>query len=416
MITPGQCSQPFTWKDGRCVIASTFSSTLAVYDLLTQQVVDTLQFCFSPPGNRISCIGKLGETDFLVSFGFGQVLFLSFEASEKTSISSCNVDVYNVTITCCTFSADNLYFVCGYENGVLKIFSVDNGETLQTIDLKQRPLACYWSKLYLWVACKKGVIKLSKALTHTTILESALESALVEFPVEIDLILKFAEGVLVFQSLTSSEILISKTFDEEMQQCQKASNGRYTGCSVAISSDGRAFLVHREALKFELWEIDCKNSWQLISWRDLKVDRSAEPVWFCLTGTQNSRVMVVLINDEIFSLNFSSIKSTPQMCRLARKFNTYHVSDVIYVAPKFLIIRERSCIFFIDLLNAEIICVLYVGVNAEDTLSHLSLRGAHLFVVDKTDIKYFTIHNIENCLQPLLSQNNWQIALGSFTT
>ena len=138
MVTPGQCSQPFTWKDGRCVIASAFSSTLAVYDLLTQQVVDTLQFCFSPPGNRINCIGKLGETDFLVSFGFGQVLLLSFEASEKTSISSCNVDVYNVTITCCTFSADNLYFVCGYGNGVLKILSVDNGITkkrLQTLTI-----------------------------------------------------------------------------------------------------------------------------------------------------------------------------------------------------------------------------------------------------------------------------------------
>ena len=407
-ITPGHCSMPFTWKDRKCVIPSTFSSTLAVYDSLTQQVVDTFQFCFLPPGNRISCIGKLGETDFLIMFGSSQVLLLSLKTSE-TSISPCNVDTYNEEPIGYTFSPDNLYFVCGYENGVLKIVSVDNGETLQTIDLKQRPLACYWSKFYLWVACKNGIIKLHKASTNKTILENAL----VEFSVKIDRVLKFVEGILVFQSWPNTEICILKILDEEMQQYQKISDGRYTGCSVAISSDGCAFLLHREASEFELWEINCENTWQLVSRRVLKADEKDEHFWFCLTGTHNSRVMVMLNHDHIFSLNISNGTQMPQKCKLVKEFQIHYASDVIYVAPKFLIFGDGSCICFIDLLSGETISTLHVCLNSM-YISHLALRGAHLFVVDKSDIGYFTIQNIENCLQPLLSQKNWQLALGSF--
>lgn len=396
MIQQGQCSKPFTWKNRKCVIASVVSSTLAVYDLITQEFVDTFRLCSLPPGIRSRYIEKINETDLLILIGCSQVLLLSFGSSVATSICPCNVDAYNVRSTCFTFSSDNLYFVCGYENGVLKILSVDNGETLQTIDLKHRPLACYWSKLYLWVACENGVIKLRKASsTHTTILENTLETALAEYPAKIDPFPKFAEGVLVFQSLTNSEIFVSKIFDEEMQQFQKISNGGHIRCSVSISSDGCAFLLQREASEFELWEIDCENSWQLVSRRVFEINLMYCLFQFCLTGAKNSRVMVMLRSSQIFFLNFLGNTRSPQKYELPLTLEFDALSlDVIYVAPKFLIIREKSCIFFIDILNGKTIFSLVVDSNRFHKFSYIALRGAHLFVVDRGDITHITIHNV----------------------
>ena len=295
------CSKPFTWKDRKCIILPTSPSTLAVYDYINKEIVDTFRFSFLPPDAFISCLGKLDETDFLIWFGCNQVLLLSLKTSAETSISPFNVNVHNKRITCSTFSPDNLYFVCGYENGILKILSVDCGKTLQTIELKKKPLACYWSKLHLWVTCEKGVIKLCKVSTPTAVLDNVLEQALVEFPVKIRYVFKFEEGVLVFDSFErENNIYISTISDEKEQKFKIFHNtGRYVD-SVAISSDGRACLLHRKPSEFELWEMDSKNNWQLVSKGVLEVEESYERFWFCLTGAQNFRVMIMLTSDHIF--------------------------------------------------------------------------------------------------------------------
>ena len=411
VITDQHCSKPFTWKDRKCIMSWNSSSALSVYDCINQEVVYIFRLGFVPPGIHVSCIGKLSKTDFLIQLGFNQVLLLSLETSEENFVSPCNVDVTSEKITCSTFSPDNLYFVCAYENGVLKILSVDCGKTLQTIDLKQSPLDCYWSKLYLWVACEKGVIKLRKALTHTTVLENDPKNVVVEFPVKIYRVLKFAEGVLVFESFPHARnIYVLNSFDENRLQLQKISDRGYIVSSVAISSDGRACLFHRNHSEFDLWEIDSENNWQLVSKRMLEVDENHERFWFCLTGAQNSRCIILLTSDHIFSRDFSSSTQTAHKCELATKFNDYYVSDVIYVTSNILIVRQQSSIYFIDVLNGKTISKLYGSLTGA-VVSYLPSHGVRLFVGNYGDIKCFTVRNIEKCLPLLFSHKYWQVKL-----
>ena len=365
-----------------------------------------------PPDAFISCLGKLDETDFLIWFGCNQVLLLSLKASAETSISPFNLNVHNKRITCSTFSPDSLYLVCGYENGVLKILSVDCGKTLQTIKLKQKPLACYWSKPHLWVTCEKGVIKLCKVSTPTTVLDNVLEQTLVEFSVKIRDVLKFEEGVLVFDSFERENNIYISTISDENEQKFKIfyDTGRYVD-SVAISSDGRACLLHRKPSKFELWEMDRKNDWHLVSKEVLEVEENYERFWFCLTGAQNFRVMIMLTSDHIFSLNFSINIQTKHKCTLATKFNDYYVSDVIYVAPGILIIREQSWIYFIDVLNGKTISKLYGSLTGAAEAYYLASRGVRLFVEHYDDIRSFTVRNIEKFPPSLFSEKYWQVRL-----
>ena len=144
----------------------------------------------------------------------------------------------NSVVECCTVSPDNLYIACCYENCILTIKSVDNGETLQTVVLQHPPQACWWSESYLWVVCRGVVVKYSYDSTNTTVLGNDLQECDINF----HKVLKFAEGVLVVSLNKEDEISIFKICNEKLcsQQCPRS----ILASSVAISSDGCAVLLY----------------------------------------------------------------------------------------------------------------------------------------------------------------------------
>ena len=140
---------------------------------------------------RIDCVSKLDAANFLVCLDSDLVVILSFTTTnhEESSVA----DFVNSVIKCCTISPNNLYIACCYENWILTITSVDNGETLQIVVLQHPPQACWWSESFLWVVCKGVVVKYSYDSTSTALLGNGLEECNINFC----RVLKFAEGVLV---------------------------------------------------------------------------------------------------------------------------------------------------------------------------------------------------------------------------
>ena len=91
----------------------------------------------------------------------------------------------------------------------------------------------------------------------------------------------------------------------------------------------------------------------------------------------------------------------------------YHVSDVIYVTPDILIIREQSWISFIDVLNGsyKTISKLYVSLTGAAEVYYLASHGVRLFVKSYGDIRSFAVHNIEKFRPSLFSEKYRQVRL-----
>ena len=209
VVVPDQTPKEyFTWENRKCVI-SVYPSTLEVCDVKNEEVIDRFHIDCFPPTTDIDCMSKLDETNFLCCFNSRHVVVLSLKTSEKTS----GVSYVNSLLQCVTVSPDHLYVACCYENCVLAIKNVDNGETLQAVQLQMVPEACWWSELYLWVVCKGVVLKFSCHSANEEILKSDPE----ECPLNLHRVLKFDVGVLVFQVDNKNwyEIRVSKICDDK---------------------------------------------------------------------------------------------------------------------------------------------------------------------------------------------------------
>ena len=135
-ITP---AESFTWKNRKCQILSC-STTLIVYDVINREVIDRFQIDCLPAGTDIHCISKLGGTNFLLSRDSMHKVVLSLETSEESSVVSY---VFPHASFQATLSPDHLYVACCYyDYNALTIRSVDNGETLETVELQKPPEAC----------------------------------------------------------------------------------------------------------------------------------------------------------------------------------------------------------------------------------------------------------------------------------
>ncbi len=207
---------------------------LEVYDIVHQEIIDTFQISCLPSFTEITYISYLGERNFLIYFGVRLVLVLTLEASSEPLVAPV---VNSGNVKCCALSPDNLYVACCYENRILTIMSVNNLKSLQTLDLKEPPEACWWSKFYLWVVCNGVILKYPYHATNCNVLENVLEECSIS---PHSRVLKFAEGVLV---LYHEKVVIFKICNEKrcLQQILEVaiSSDGYPG-HVAISSDGCA--------------------------------------------------------------------------------------------------------------------------------------------------------------------------------
>jgi hypothetical protein len=410
LITNKQCSEPFTWNGRKCVLLSS-SLPFVVYDVIKQEVVDTFRIDCLPCGSRIMWVSKLDGTDFLICFNNNELILLSFESNHTTEFL-VHPFVSNADIICHTLSADNLYIAYCYEKCIV-IRSVD-GNLMQIVGLNQPPVACWWSELYLWIVSGGGVVvKYPCDSTCRIVLGNNEEECTIKF----DFVLKFAEGVLVIK--LEDEISILKICDNKLCP-QQIPDHHFCARNVAISADGCAVLLYDPGLlssgESQVWEIACENKWELISSKGFIFDEDdgywdyVENSWLFLAGTQNSRRSVWLAyakdlflspcdNDNSLCLSFIDISSETET---SREISIDCVSGIVYLPPDFLIIHEHVWMHLVNVSEGKIIAKLYLGkqdIYQTEILSYFASRDALLFLL-KNDIKYFKIHNFENCLKP----------------
>ena len=421
------CSTPFVWKGRKCVLTSYATSALVVYDYLNQQVIDTFQISSLPSSDVINYIANLGENNFLFCVKDYILFVLSLESSSGfPAFSFINDFIYPIIYA---LSPDNLYVACSYGSPILRIMNVDNGETLQTVAPKQKPLACWWSDLYLWVVCEGSVVvKYPYISTHRNVVGNDAEECSIDCD---DDVLKFEEGVLVCREV-NRKISISKICGKNLsrQQILDSKIGRF--CKVAISSDGCAVLLYdkydsylfdpyssrlyetdrsrlyetdRSCLYgtdlsrlYELWEMGSENKWELHSTGKLNplTDRG------CLAGKQNSRCLFWLFRQDFDLRTTSAVRSidfsdpTPESIvhQLPIKLSMH--PDVIYVDCKLLMCLDCPHIHFIHVPDGTVITSLYVG-EIRRSFFVPSKRLLFLFIGNGI-IKHFKIHNIDKYL------------------
>ena len=123
----------FTWKNRKCQISSC-ASTLFIYDFINRERVDRFQIDCLPVGTEVDCISKLDGTNFLLSLHSTNIVVLSLETSEESSVvpyysSNASFEV--------TLSPDHLYVASCYNKyNVLTIKSVDNIEQWKLLNCK----------------------------------------------------------------------------------------------------------------------------------------------------------------------------------------------------------------------------------------------------------------------------------------
>ena len=397
------CSKPCLWKGRKCVLTSCETSALVFYDYINQQVIDAFQISSLPSFDSINYIANLGENNFLVCVQDNflvcvqdNFLFvLSLESSSGFSaFSFINDKTYPIFWA---LSPDNLYVACSYGSPILRIMNVDNGQTLQTVTPKQKPIACWWSDLYLWVVCEGSVVvKYAYTSTHRNVVGNCVE----ECPIDCDDdVLKFEEGVLVYSEV-NRKISISKICGKNLsrQQILDSKMGRF--CKVAISSDGYAVLLYDKLhpFLFELWEMGSENKWELHSTGKLNPLTKCG----CLAGKQNSRSLLCLLRPDfkldkksaLCSIDVSDATPESIVHQLPIKLSD---PDVIHVDCKLLICLEHTHIHFIHVPDSTVISSLYVG-DIRKSFFVPSKRLLFLFIGNGI-IKHFKIHNIDKYLR-----------------
>ena len=139
-----------------------------------------------------------------------------------------------------------------------------------------------------------------------------------------------------------------------------------------------------------------ENKWELHSTEKL----NPSTVCGCLTGKQNSRCLVWLVNS-VDDLRGSSDLS-PHELPGATYGAVYQVpisvsySDVFYVDSKLVVCYYLDSIYFIDVLDGEVISCIYM-YDIDNVFFFPSKRLLLLFV-GNIIIKRFKIHNINKYL------------------
>ena len=391
-------TESFTWKNRMCQILLRFS-TLIIYDFINREVIDRFQIDCLPAYTSIDSISKLDGTNFLLFVDEIHIIILSLETPEESSVVSY---AFPDTSPRVTLSPDHLHVACCYDKyNVLTICSVDNGETLETVELQKPPKACWWSDLYLWVFCEGEVVRFPYYSTHSKALGSGREV----YPLTSTMILGFGEGVFVFRG-NDNVITIFKISDN-MLFIQKIVDRPFS--EAAISKDGCAVLLYNTTeddttcLQYQLWEFTPESEWEFHLDGTIRTEFcKLEVQWMSLTGTQNCRKLTCVGDDErepyaLFYFDFTS----RELDNVSLNLPSVLVVDplqVVDVAPNFLLIRAGACLYVVDLSDRIIIATLsffsYDGKFNPD-IFYLSSKGL-LIVVWKEAIKCFRIHNIEN--------------------
>ena len=392
-------ADPFTWKNRKCQISSC-ASTLFIYDFINRERVDTFQIDCLPADTRIDCISKLDGTNFLLSLDKKNIVVLSLETSEESSVVSY---VFPDTSFEVTLSPDHLYVACCYNEYVLTIRSVDNGETLETVELQKPAEACWWSELYLWVVCKGVLVRFPYDSTHSKVLGSGREVC----PLTFYRVLGFGEGVFVFTG-NNNVITILKICDN-MPFIQKIGNPLFD--EVAISKDGCAvILFYKEQtedatthLQYQVWEFTPESCWELHFDGEIEtiLYHEVSMVWFSLTGTQSCRRLVLALSDrDIAILSFFDFTSK-ELDELFIPSTTCPVIEwIVDLAPNVLLINTGIYWTVVNVSDHKIVATLRaceIDLRLRPRLFYLSSKGL-LLVVYQNVIKYFKIHNIDNCL------------------
>ena len=407
------CSNPFTWKDRKCVIYSTQRrpSLAIVYDFIKREVVECFDIGCLPTNARVYGISDLDETNLFVCLSDSEVFVLEYEPPTNSSVVPF---AFSSDTKCYALSPDNMYLACCDEDRCLTIRSVDSGKALQTLELKQPPESCWWSELYLWVVCKGVVVKYPYDSTHTKMLGNYLEECAIEFKS----VLKFAEGVLVMRLNDNEEISIWKFLNQKIYP-QQIPDSSFDATSVAISADGRAVLLYRESHSdYQLWEVACEDAWKVRSTGTCFGSRfyssfvyrfcSNFMYCFCLTGTENSRSSIWLTHSTSdMPSNVPLAISSVHFSRCNRSFfhqlpsKYYHHSvQIVYADSNSLIIHHDEWIHFINVSTGKIIPSLYVGHDVASlnvSSFYIPSRGI-LVLAGESYAKFFKIHNIENNL------------------
>ena len=394
-----------TWKNRKCQISSC-ASTLFIYDFINRERIDSFQIDCLPVGTKVDCISKLDGTNFLLSLDRSHKVVLSLETPEESSDVSYyppeTLKSFGVTL-----SPDALYVASCYDKyNVLTIRSVDKGETLETVELQKSPVACWWSELYLWVVCKGLLVRFPYDSTHSKVLGSCREV----FPLTFIRVLEFGEGVFVFHE-NSDMITILKICDN-MPFIEKIGNPLFG--KVAISKDGCAVLFYKEQtedatihLQYQVWEFTPECGWELHL--DGKIgtklcELSME--WLSLTGTQSCRRSVCVLEDRgtaiLSFFDFTSRELHEYSLDLP---NTKYavIKWVVDVAPNVLLICIGKWLNVLNVSDHKIISTFSFCDSRKwpwfprAHFFYLSSKGL-LLVVYENAIKYFKIHNIDNCL------------------
>ncbi len=394
------CSKPFTWKDRKCVISPNSDESvqvLEVYDIVHQKIIDTFQISCLPSYASINHISYLGERNFLICLDFHLVLVLSLEASSEPLVAPV---VNSGNVKCGALSPDNLYVACCYENRILTVRSVDNGKSLQTLELKEPPEACWWSKFYLWVVCNGVILKYPYHATNCKVLENVLEECSIS---PYSRVLKFVEGVLV---LCHGKEVTLKICNEKPCLQQTLELNFYPS-DVAISSDGCAVLLFdKESSNYQFWE------WEKTFANKRKLALSGKLAMFSdyyrvmhfgLTGAQNSRRsfwLTICLRDGL-SLHYLDLSSTDspneRKPKLGLSFED-HELKCIYGDSNFLIVHHiHDYISFIRVRDGENSFSLLNDVGQVDQLFYLASQSL-LLLVNRNGIRKLKIHNIENFL------------------
>ena len=393
-ITP---TESFTWRNRKCQILSC-SSTLIIYDLINHEVIDTFHIDCLPATTRIDCISKLDGTNFLLSLDDRYIVVLSLETPEESSVVSY---AFPHTPFEVALSPDQLYVTCCYyEYGVLTIRSVDDGGTLETVELQKPPKACWWSELYLWIVCEGALVRFPYYSTHSKVLGSGHEVC----PLTFRKVLGFGEGVFVFGGNDTDMIL---KICDNMPFIQNISLYNFIPSffDAAISKDGCAVLIYHKIsipsevitihLQYQLWEFTPESGWELHSDGTiptlLAADVSVELL--SLTGIQNCRrSMWKWSNITLAFFDHSSRE-------LYEYSLPYFISGdvrVVDVAPNFLLIKGGISLSVLNALDNKVIAELPFCEDLSK-IFYLSSKDL-LLAVFQNDIKYFKIHNLEKIL------------------
>ena len=391
LCTRKHCSMPFVWKGRKCVLTSSSTMALVVYDYLNKQVIDSFQISSLPNYYGIDYIANLGENNFLICLEGNFLFVLSLESSSEYSAFTFIHDIFDPKL--CSLSPDNLYVACSYGSPILRIMNVNSGETLQTVEPKQKPKACWWSDLYLWVVCEGlVVVKYPYTPTDRKVVRNCVEECSIDCEGDV---LKFEEGVLVCDEKTG-KTSISRISHENLSRKQILHS---VFCFVEISLDGCAVLSY-DSDGFELWEMGNKNKWELHSAG--KLDPLTE--CGCLAGKQNSRSLLWLLRSENYDYVDEISLSSLDLSGTTPENVVHHLEkelcspEVIYVNSKFLICVDTSGIYFIDVPNGTVITSLHLGC-IEKSFFFPSKRLLFLLIGNGI-IKYFKIHNIDKYLPP----------------